>query len=455
MKKKEGLLVLLAALMVLAGCGKKEASATGPQKTTVTIWSHNRHDMDFMKRKVEEYNARNTDNIEVKLEIYTDNYTQAVDLAFQSGETPDIFSNNHIIYTNHFSSGRFLDFIPRMDESFKSLYGDLLFEGANYIDGKCYFIPTMASVNRLFYNKDIFRRVGAEPPQTLEEMVQVSKTITAQLKGEGIYGFAQNMRDTYLGLDRSLAPMGDRELGLHQGYDFARGEYDFTGYAPILEAWKQLLGPDSAFPGTESLDIDPLRAQFAAGKIAMYFSWTHAEPGVYQNQFPTTQDWGAVQIPVHDGMARGAQYINLSNGYLINAYPRDLEASWKVLTDLILDVGLLVEYYEAGLGVAVVPEVVRRANPARIYRENSVMLITGTDAVWPYTPHELNPAAVVVEGMDLYDTWAAIIWGALDTGKGLTDLTGRYNKAYRSGISQGIGKEVKIPGFNPMKPAMK
>lgn len=37
-------------------------------------------------------------------------------------------------------------------------------------------------------------------------------------------------------------------------------------------------------PGVESLDIDPLRAQFAEGKIGMYMSYS-SEPGVYKNQF--------------------------------------------------------------------------------------------------------------------------------------------------------------------------
>jgi multiple sugar transport system substrate-binding protein len=80
------------------------------------------------------------------------------------------------------------------------------------------------------------------------------------------------------------------------------------------------------------------------------------------------------------------------------------------------------------------------------------MLIGDTDQVWPLTPHEVNPSAVAVEGLNFYDTWAAIIWGQVDVRNGLADLTTRYNRAYRDGIARGIGKEIRIPNFDPMKP---
>jgi multiple sugar transport system substrate-binding protein len=450
------ILTIVGSSLIFARGGSQGGgtSSGAAAKTVVTIWTHNRHDLTFMQDKIAKYNASNTDNIEAKLEVYTDNYTQAVDLVFQSGDAPDIFSNNDTIYVNHVNSGRFADLNPLMDAAIKNNYSSLMFEGVNMIDGKCYWLPTMATTNRLFYNKDIFKRVGVtEPPKSLEEMVAIAKKITTELKSEGIYGFAQNMKSAQMGLDRSLDPMINRELGLNRGYDFAKGEYDFTGYYNALMAWKELLSPPVAFPGSESLDIDPLRAQFAAGKIAMYFSWTHAEPGVYASQFPTTQDWGAAQIPVTGGVVRGAQHYRPSNGYLLNANSKNLQASWKVLSGLILDTDLLTEYYEAGLGIAVVPAVIARAKPAKIYAENPAMLITPTDAILKNSPHQENPNAVIVEGMNYFDTCASIIWGATsDPRRALTDLTDRYNRAYRAGIAQGIGKEIRIPGYDPLKP---
>ena len=66
-----------------------------------------------------------------------------------------------------------------------------------------------------------------------------------------------------------------------------------------------MLSEECAFPGCESLDIDPLRTQFAAGKIGMYFSYSAAEPGVYENQFPMdSSKWNAAPIPTVGGKSR-------------------------------------------------------------------------------------------------------------------------------------------------------
>ena len=104
------------------------------------------------------------------------------------------------------------------------------------------------------------------------------------------------------------------------GYDFEKGEYDFTTWADELKLWTELLSDECAFPGCESLDIDPLRTQFAAGKIGMYMSYSHAEPGVYANQFPMDSDkWDCAPIPTAGGKELGQQYFSGTSSYLLNA----------------------------------------------------------------------------------------------------------------------------------------
>lgn len=423
------------------------------EKTVISIWTKDRHDADFMQEKISAYNATNTDNIEVKYEIYSDNYVQAVDMVFASGEAPDIFVMQEQVFSNYVNAGKYADLTPLMDDEFKETFGDLMFEGINVMDGKCYYVPTAATTSRLFYNKDIFKRVGLPgPPQTLEQMVEYAEKITAELSGEGIYGFAANLKNATSALSRSLSPMAEREVGTRIGFDFAKGEYNFNNYAGMLTSWKALLSPACAFPGVESLDIDPLRTQFAAGKIGMYFSFTHAEPGVYANQFPMEQEWGCAQIPTSGGKVTGAQNYTAMNGYMFNAESKNLEAAWKVYRDVLTNLDVLTEYYEKGLGISLVPAVTGNASPAAYYLDNPDLLIGQGDRVWPKAPHELNPDAVVVEGLNNYDTFASMIIGDQDIEKGLADLTDRYNAAYRAGIAQGLGTDLTIAGFNPLQP---
>lgn len=436
---------------------KKEETKTenksSDKKTVVTVWTKDRHDAEFQQAKVDEYNATNTDNIEVKYEIYSDNYVQAVDMAFQSGEAPDIFVFQATMFANYVNSGKYADITPYMDDEFKATFADNMIDGLNVIDGKCYYVPTAATTCRLFYNKNIFERVGIQnPPTSIEEMVEDAKLITSQLSGEGVYGFAANMKSASSALNRSLIQMGQRSLGVHVGYDFAKGEYDFNGYTDIVSAWRTLMSEECAFPGSESLDIDPLRTQFAAGKIGMYMSYTHAEPGVYENQFPMEDEWACAQIPTLTGSVVGAENYTANNGYLFNADSKNLDAAWKAYVAIFADVDNLADYYSEGLGISTVPAAIAKATPKDTYVNNPDLLIGKTDKIWPKTPHEENVDAVVVEGQDMYNTFAELILTDKDIASGLKDLTDRYNAAYRAGIAEGIGQEIKIANFDPMNP---
>lgn len=423
------------------------------EKTIVTVWTKDRHDADFMQAKVNEYNSTNTDNILVKYEIYSDNYMQAVDMVFQNGQAPDMFVFQEQVFTSYVNAGKYADITPFMDDEFKKTFESNMINGFNVLDGKTYFVPTAATVCRLFYNKDIFAKAGIEKvPETLEEMVEAARTITTKLSGEGIYGFSANMKGAQSALSRSLMKQAERELGIKFGYDFKKGAYDFTGYENLVKAWKDLMSPEIAFPGSESLDIDPLRTQFAAGKIGMYISFTHAEPGVYESQFPMEEEWGAAQLPVTGGNVVGDEHYQPLNGYLFNAESENLEEAWKVYTAIFADVDNLKEYYEAGLGISTVPAVIEKAQPAQYYIDNKDLLITDGDSVYPKTPQEQNVDAVIVEGQNMYEVMAEMILGDMDIKEGLQDLTDRYNAAYQAGIAEGVGQEIKIDNFDPLNP---
>ena len=292
MKGKRMSALATASLMAMTAlAAMPQPAMADEEKTVINIWSKDRHDADYVQKKVDEYNATNTDNIEVNYQLYTDNYQQAIDMAVQSGELPDILVFQDDAFNKYLGEGQWADLYEFMDDDTKEYFKDVIYDGYNELDGKLYFIPTTGTTCRLFYNTEIFERMGIEnPPETLEEMVEDAKLITSELSGEGIYGFAENMKSASAGLARSMMVGLQRETGTLLGYDFAKGEYDFSTWADELALWTELLSDECAFPGCESLDIDPLRTQFAAGKIGMYMSYTHAEPGVYANQFPMDSD---------------------------------------------------------------------------------------------------------------------------------------------------------------------
>lgn len=426
------------------------------EKTVIKVWSKDRHDATYVQKKIDEYNASNTDNIQVDYQLYTDNYVQAVDMAVQSGELPDILVEQDQMFDKYVNEGQWANLYDYMDDDMKEYFKEVIYPGYNELDGKLYFISTCGTTCRLFYNKEIFERVGlTEPPKTLEEVVEYAKKITSELSGEGIYGFAENMKSASSGLQRSMCIGLERETGLVRGYDFVKGEYDFSPWADSLKLWTELLSDECAFPGCESLDIDPLRTQFAAGKIGMYMSYSHAEPGVYQNQFPMdSSKWDCAPIPTVGGKAAGKQYFTGTCGYVLNAKSPNVEKAFQVYRDIFADEDYLIGYYEGGFGVSILPAVIEKAKPSEDFQNKEWLLINDIDALLPKPPHNAFASGMVVEGEDMYKTCESIYYGGAEIESALKDLTERYNKAYEAAIQNGSGHEVKIEGYDPMNPTL-
>jgi multiple sugar transport system substrate-binding protein len=434
---------------------EKAQSASG-EKTVIKVWSKDRHDATYVQKKVDEYNASNTDNIQVDYQLYTDNYVQAIDMAVQSGELPDILVQQDQMFDKYVNEGQWADFYDYMDSDMKEYFKSVVYPGYNELDGKLYFIPTTGTTCRLFYNKEIFERVGiTEPPKTLEEVVEYAKKINTELSKEGIYGFAENMKSASSGLQRSMCIGLDRETGMVRGYDFVKGEYDFTPWADTLKLWKELLSDECAFPGCESLDIDPLRTQFAAGKIGMYMSYSHAEPEVYQNQFPMdSSKWDCVPIPTVGGKTTGKQYFTGTGSYVLNAKSPNVEKAFKVYKDIFANEDYLIGYYEGGFGVSILPSVIEKAKPGKDFQDKKWLLISDIDALLPKPPHTAFASGMVVEGEDMFKTCESIYYGDADIDSTLKDLTDRYNKAYQEAVKNGSGHEVKIENYDPMNPTL-
>ncbi|RHQ55470.1 extracellular solute-binding protein [Firmicutes bacterium AF25-13AC] len=458
MKGKRISALATASLMAMTALATMpQLAMADEEKTVINIWSKDRHDADYVQKKVDEYNENNTDNIEVNYQLYTDNYTQAVDMAVQSGEMPDILVFQDQMFDKYIGEDQWADLYEFMDDDMKEMFKDVIHEGYNEFDGKLYFIPTTGTTCRLFYNKEIFDRVGIEnPPKTLEEMVEDAKLITAELAGEGIYGFAENMKSASSGLNRSMIVGLQRETGAPMGYDFEKGEYDFTTWADELKLWTELLSDECAFPGCESLDIDPLRTQFAAGKIGMYMSYSHAEPGVYANQFPMDSDkWDCAPIPTAGGKELGKQYFSGTSSYLLNAKSENLEKAYKVYHDIFTTEDYLVGYYEGGYGVSIIPAILEKAEPSDDFKNKEWLKINPeTDALLPKPPHSAFTSGMIVEGEDMFKTCESIYYGGADIESTLQDLTDRYNKAYQEAIENGTGYEIKIENYDPMNPTL-
>lgn len=309
-------LLLAGSLVACPSNTNKEAEGnnTAAEKTKLVYWTIDRHDSDFIEQKISEYEGLNPD-VDIEMKVMAENYAQSVDIAFSSKQAPDILRVDTGNVPTWVKKGYLESFDSYITPEMKSRFEKVLINEKNTVDGKIYTLPNIGQFWRLIYNVDLFEKAGiTEPPTTLAEMVEDAKKITEAGKTSGAYGFAGNFKSAS-GFERIAYPITtlSKTAGT-EGFNFQTGQFDFSMYKEALEALRQITMDGSMMPGSESLDIDPLRAQFAQGKIGMYFNHS-VEPSVYKTQFPTDIRWAAALPPTVDGQQNGASQV-ISGSYL-------------------------------------------------------------------------------------------------------------------------------------------
>lgn len=456
-KKKIAVSAVLGMTMVasLAACGggqsdqQKSGGATGAAggaKTKLTYWTVDRHDADYMKDVIKKFNETNKDNIEVEMTVLADNYNQAVDIAFASNQAPDILRTND--FPSYVKKGYLLPINDLMTDEMKKRYGNLMVEDLNTSDGKIYSLPHTGQYWRLIYNVDLFEKAGIkEPPKTIKEMVEDAKKITEAGKDIGAYGFAENFKNPSSALQRIANPIGSFSgTSVVDGYNYKTGQYDFAAYKPIAEALRQMKQDGSMLPGVESLDIDPLRAQFAAGKIGMYFNHS-GEPAVYQSQFPTKVRWAAALPPTVDGSQSGTIAVIAGNYIGINKNTPNKDKAWKFM-EYIYNLDFQKDYHEKGFGISIVPDVNAVAKKPSIPGIEG-FLPTKFDAL--YAPTPLSVTEAKVEGIKSGNAITKYMLDGGNVDQMLSDLTTRYNAALEKARAAGDTKIKANPSFDPNK----
>lgn len=458
----KSIVVSLSAALILSGCvspapresggsagesagsgGEAQIAAKPGEKVKIAYWTHERGRADFLKSLVDRFNQTNPDNIEVVPTILSDNFAQAIDIAYASGQSPDVWNIGSaqagplsgLIAKNYLEP---LD--PYMTPELSRRFESAKTEGINSYKGAVYSLPNFGNTYRLIYNVELMEKAGyKEPPKTLDEMVDAAKKITQMGKDNGVYGFSLPYKSAQSALRRSAQVIAAQSGFEPSGYDFKTAKYDFAGYRDIILAFRQMWEDGSTLPGSESLDIDPLRAQFAEGKIGMYFS-SAVEPGVYNKQFPTRIKWAAALVPTKTGQPGGAAYLEGGTWYGISKQSKNKEKAWKFL-EYMYSEQVLTQSQEVAGWLSIVPDVVAKAKIPDI-AGTEYFLPGKYDAIWPLPPENVKP-----EGKTSDQEFVDFIIA----GGNLDGIIQRLNERYNAALERS-GQQVKPdPAFDPVK----
>nr|WP_275582979.1 extracellular solute-binding protein [Gracilibacillus alcaliphilus] len=270
---------------------------------------------------VEEFMEANPDiHVEISY-AHGSNYNDTLLALASSGDLPDVIQP-----TGNFSLIDLIenDWVQPLDDyvrdGFRDDFPDSAFaEGINIIGDDTYTFPRIVAKrgSALYYHTDLMEEAGLDPnapPQTWDELLEMSKQITENV--DGAYGFAVPLNEDFphvILLAQAMQPTLDTN-----GFDHQKGAYDLDS-PHVIEAMEFLLKmrdegvihPNS--PTQELLDYQGL---WANKQAAFGFNGHHF---VRVNEFELdgVEDYNVAPIPV---LEEEMQHSQLSLGADFNAY---------------------------------------------------------------------------------------------------------------------------------------
>ncbi len=217
---------------------------------------------------------------------------QQVSTMVTTGQTPDLMN------FNTYASFAADDLLTRGDEVISSdLKGQFYenFYGAGSIEGALYGIPFIASIRNLYYNKEIFERVGIEEPPTYwDELVETAAAIKEET---GIPGFGLPMTEFEAQADFSYFIWGN-------GGDWKRdGDWSFNlpENVEALQFMTDLVNKYKVTnPDPTTINRDELQKVFAQGQLGM-MNTANFFPTILEQEAPDL-DWDFAPIPRNQGV---------------------------------------------------------------------------------------------------------------------------------------------------------
>ena len=281
MKKTMRFLSLVVCIALIAGCVSLSTAfaAVGDEPVTIRILtrlSSNQPNAVAFRERVDEFRALYPNITIEDLSIEDEaSYDTKLATAVSIGDVPELFQTyGGASYVNYAQNNVALDLAAALDadpawkDGFLNVFENFQFDS---IPGT-YAVPYEFFAVALFYNKDLFTQIGAEPPATIEEF----EAVCDQFLEIGIVPFALGEKEPWRG-GHLIANLIDKKLGAQANNDIASRTLKYTDPAvaelfALIDAWNQkgYFGPHAG-----SVDHEAEKAMFHSGQTAMHMngSW--------------------------------------------------------------------------------------------------------------------------------------------------------------------------------------
>ncbi|WP_327189229.1 ABC transporter substrate-binding protein [Streptomyces xinghaiensis] len=323
----------IVASSVLAACGSSGPEGSGGgDEGTLNVWVYGDASTKVQDEAVKRFN-KNSD-VKAKLtKVPGDSYQDKLRTAMGTPNAPDVFFNwGGGSIANFVEKDMLVDLTPEFekDPDLKGAFIDSIVD-AGKVNDKYYGVPMrgMQPVI-LFYNKNVFEKADAEPPQSWEDMLALVDTF----KEEGVTPFALAGADAWPEL-MWVEYLLDRNGGAEVFQRIQDGDSEAWGDPAVLKTAEQIkeLVDRGAFGknfASVNYTEDGASTLFAKDRAAMHLmgSWEYANQKANQPKF-AEDGIGWTSFPaLPDGKGDPKNVVgNPTNYWSINAKAKEQEAA--------------------------------------------------------------------------------------------------------------------------------
>jgi len=348
-------IVLLSGL--LAACGSNANNAS----IVLKISDYSPEQNAFHTQVAAEYHRLNP-NVTIQWTSEAQaQYNQALPLAFQSHQAPDIFfykstQDPELSMAFLLQQGWVHPLAPSGNppQSFLNQWPSGMFqEGINIHNGTVYGFPFTDNVvwgpGYMFYNKALFTAAGLDPARPPTTWNQLASDCQAIKSKTGKYCLAAPMKGS--DFQRIWYPIAG-SIMTDQFFDYKNGTFDLNNPL-LLQAFsfiQSLYNAGYMVPGV--VDKSVSRQQMASGEAAIYFDGTWM-PSVFQQLGFSEDKYGVAATPYPDNGPRGALASqNTQNVYWISSQTTHAQAAWDFIQWMTQPDGFFAQgYYQGNFGI--------------------------------------------------------------------------------------------------------
>jgi multiple sugar transport system substrate-binding protein len=192
--------------------------------------------------------------------------------AFILGDSPYDFVYMDVIWTSKFAAaGWLLDLSDRVTDQDLKAFLDKDVEAGRY-KGKLYRIPVRSDAGMLYYRKDLLEQVGAKPPETFEELVNLSREL--QEKKAARWGYVWQGAQ-YEGLPAMFVEILQGFGGFWVNPDTNEVGLDKPEAIKAVEFLRSVIAQGISPPGVTTYREEDTRRLFVSGEAVFLRNWPY------------------------------------------------------------------------------------------------------------------------------------------------------------------------------------